>query len=204
MKTQLEEKEFIDREIERHFGSVEIQSQFYEAARYIISPTGNRYRSLVSLEIYKSLGGSREDYTESLIGIESLHAASLIFDDLPSFDNSHMRKGKDAVHVKFLESTAILAGLYLMNTGQYLLSRNIERHARDGTHQTPKIRDMVYEAVNTMLKGEELDLESDKTEESMRESMILKNELFNFACTFPGHILGKEKAVISTLKELAL
>jgi geranylgeranyl pyrophosphate synthase len=42
--------------------------------------------------------------------IEMVHTASLIHDDLPSIDNSYLRRGNLSTHVKFGEATAILAG----------------------------------------------------------------------------------------------
>lgn len=42
--------------------------------------------------------------------IESLHAYSLIHDDLPAMDDDALRRGQPTVHVKWDEATAILAG----------------------------------------------------------------------------------------------
>ena len=39
-----------------------------------------------------------------------IHTYSLIHDDLPSFDDDDLRRGQPTCHVKFGESTAILAG----------------------------------------------------------------------------------------------
>lgn len=200
---QGEEKKFINHEIKKYFQSVKNKNEFNRAAGYIIGPDGHRYRSLVSLAIYESLGGKRKEYVESLIGIECIHAASLIFDDLPAFDNSFMRKGKASAHVKFSESTAILAGIYLMNTGQYLLLNNIQRHRKDPALNS-EIQDLVYKTVNTMLCGEEIDLRKNKSKKDLHRSMILKSELFRFACILPGFMFGKKhKSVIRVLEKLA-
>lgn len=42
--------------------------------------------------------------------VESIHAYSLIHDDLPAMDNDDLRRGQPTCHVKFGEATAILAG----------------------------------------------------------------------------------------------
>jgi geranylgeranyl pyrophosphate synthase len=52
--------------------------------------------------------------------VEFLHAASLIFDDLPGMDDAALRRGRPAVHVAFGVDLATLAGLALMNQA-YLL-----------------------------------------------------------------------------------
>ena len=46
--------------------------------------------------------------------VECIHSYSLIHDDLPCMDNDRMRRGKLATHIKFGESTAILAGNSLL------------------------------------------------------------------------------------------
>ena len=43
--------------------------------------------------------------------LELIHAYSLMHDDLPCMDNDTMRRGKLSTHVKFGESTAVLASV---------------------------------------------------------------------------------------------
>jgi geranylgeranyl pyrophosphate synthase len=47
---------------------------------------------------------------ELAVCIEMLHSYSLIHDDLPCMDDDELRRGKPANHIKFGESTAVLAG----------------------------------------------------------------------------------------------
>lgn len=42
--------------------------------------------------------------------VESIHAYSLIHDDLPAMDDDDLRRGQPTCHIKFGEATAILAG----------------------------------------------------------------------------------------------
>ena len=46
--------------------------------------------------------------------VECIHSYSLIHDDLPCMDNDEIRRGKPAIHTKFGESTAVLAGSSLL------------------------------------------------------------------------------------------
>lgn len=48
-------------------------------------------------------------------GVELLHAASLIVDDLPAMDDAGTRRGLPAVHVVFGDDVALLAALALLN-----------------------------------------------------------------------------------------
>ena len=44
------------------------------------------------------------------LGLEMLHTATLIHDDLPCMDDDDMRRGKPSNHAKFGETLALLAG----------------------------------------------------------------------------------------------
>jgi farnesyl diphosphate synthase len=44
------------------------------------------------------------------LSIEYLHTYSLIHDDLPAMDNANLRRGKQTLHIKYDEVTAILVG----------------------------------------------------------------------------------------------
>ena len=54
--------------------------------------------------------------------VEAIHAYSLIHDDLPCMDDDNLRRGKPSTHIKFGESTAILAGNSLLTTAFEILS----------------------------------------------------------------------------------
>lgn len=58
---------------------------------------GKRIRSILALEIIRSLG-ENIDGSEVVIIIECIQAASLIIDDLPQYDDSNMRRGKKTLH----------------------------------------------------------------------------------------------------------
>ena len=88
--------------------------------------------SLMSAMKYGSLSGGKKIRSSIVIGagklfnikinkllnlcaaIECIHSYSLIHDDLPCMDNDRIRRGKLATHIKFGESTAILAGNSLL------------------------------------------------------------------------------------------
>ena len=54
--------------------------------------------------------------------MECIHAYSLIHDDLPCMDNDNMRRGKPSTHIKFGESTAVLAGNSLLTMAFEILT----------------------------------------------------------------------------------
>lgn len=66
---------FLGKHLDQNFKSTD----FIKAGRYAIGPEGHRYRSILSLEIYKSLGGNTKDFVKTLVGIEYVHHSTLIF-----------------------------------------------------------------------------------------------------------------------------
>ncbi|HAQ00928.1 MAG TPA: geranylgeranyl pyrophosphate synthase, partial [Rhodospirillum rubrum] len=54
--------------------------------------------------------GAMEQFDGGGGGIELLHCASLVHDDLPCFDDAHSRRGQASVHVAYGEPLAVLAG----------------------------------------------------------------------------------------------
>ena len=57
--------------------------------------------------------------------VECIHSYSLIHDDLPCMDNDSIRRGKPSTHIKFGESTAILAGNSLQTMACEILTLSL-------------------------------------------------------------------------------
>jgi geranylgeranyl pyrophosphate synthase len=72
---------------------------------------------LVGIEMGVAEGSSRA----MACGIEYLHTASLVFDDLPSMDDARERRGMPALHILHGEAVATLAALAMVNRGYALL-----------------------------------------------------------------------------------
>lgn len=92
------------------------EKQLLDAMKYAtICEVAKYIRSFLSLECYKILKGEiTQEAINIAIAVEFVHAYSLIHDDLPSMDNSDFRRGKPALHKKFKESTALMAGNSLL------------------------------------------------------------------------------------------
>ena len=104
--------------------SNEGERQLVEAMQYATICEGAKYiRSLLVFESYKMLKGKiTKDAINIAIAVEFVHAYSLIHDDLPSMDNSDVRRGKPALHKKFRESTALMAGNSLLTMAFEILN----------------------------------------------------------------------------------
>lgn len=81
------------------------------AMRYAVFPGGHRIRPQLALAVARACGDSDPGCSDAAAAaIELLHCASLVHDDLPTFDNSDLRRGKPTVHVEFGEPIAVLTG----------------------------------------------------------------------------------------------
>jgi geranylgeranyl diphosphate synthase type II len=81
------------------------------AVRHAVFPGGARVRPLLCLAVARACGHEQAPGALAAgTGIELLHCASLIHDDLPCFDDAATRRGKPSVHRAFGERLAVLAG----------------------------------------------------------------------------------------------
>ena len=83
---------------------------------------GKKIRSKILIDCGKIFNVK---YTKLIIigaAVECIHAYSLIHDDLPCMDNDSIRRGKPSTHIKFGESTAVLAGNSLLTLAFEILS----------------------------------------------------------------------------------
>ena len=76
------------------------------------------------MSVSEACGRPVDDVVEAAaVAIEMLHCASLIHDDLPSFDDALMRRGRPSVHSVFGPQLAILAGDGLIVAAFEVLAR---------------------------------------------------------------------------------
>ena len=84
---------------------------YNSAIAYIMSVNGKLFRPKLMLSIVKSYEALLlESSYQVALAVELFHTYSLIHDDLPSMDNSPLRRGKATLHTIYDESTAVLIG----------------------------------------------------------------------------------------------
>ena len=106
----------------KNFLNKQDNSKLIPAMKYGLFPGGKKIRSKILIDIGSLL---HVDYKTLIIigaAVECIHAYSLIHDDLPCMDNDKMRRGKPSAHIKFGESTAVLAGNSLLTMAFEILS----------------------------------------------------------------------------------
>ena len=81
------------------------------AMRYAVFPGGGRMRPRLLLSVAVACGDRHPEAADgAATALELLHCASLVHDDLPTFDDALSRRGKAAVHRAFGEQIAVLTG----------------------------------------------------------------------------------------------
>lgn len=82
-----------------------------EALNYMLTSGGKHFRAQLLLGVVEALKPSSiDDALRVALGVEMIHTYSLIHDDLPTMDDSDLRRGKVTTHKKYDEVTALLVG----------------------------------------------------------------------------------------------
>lgn len=87
-----------------------VPGELFESMEYSLRAGGKRLRPALCLAAAKRAGVDEEKAMPMALGLEMLHTATLIHDDLPCMDDDDMRRGKPSNHAKFGETLALLAG----------------------------------------------------------------------------------------------
>ena len=90
--------------------------------RYSIFPGGKKIRSKILVDCGRIFNVDYKILIRVGAAIECIHAYSLVHDDLPCMDNDNIRRGKPSTHIKYGESTAVLAGNSLLTLAFEILS----------------------------------------------------------------------------------
>ena len=112
----------IDIFLKKYFASQEY-SNLILPMKYGTLKGGKKIRSTIILDVSKIFKlKPNKNQLNVCAAVECIHSYSLIHDDLPCMDNDRLRRGKPATHIKFGESTAILAGNSLLTLAFEIIS----------------------------------------------------------------------------------
>lgn len=145
--------------------------RLHEAIRWSIFAGGKRFRPALVIAVGDVFNSPQNSLLRTAAAVEMIHTYSLIHDDLPSMDNDDLRRGRATCHVKFDESTAILAGDALQNLAFQVI-------AEDKTLPAETRIKLISELANAagtplgMVAGQQLDLQAEGKEISSEQ---LKN-----------------------------
>ena len=181
------------------------KSELIIPMQYGLFSGGKKIRSKILIDVgslfkinYKSL---------IMIGsaVECIHAYSLIHDDLPCMDNDTVRRGKPSTHIKFGESTAVLAGNSLLTMAFEILShKNLKISEKNKNNLINKISECSGHL--GIAGGQYLDLtyEHKKVSQKKIAQMEIKKtgKLFSFCCAAPLILKNKSKNEIKRFEDI--
>ena len=109
--------------------SKETPERLEQAMKHSLFAGGKRIRPILLLSLF-GLEPSEMDPLPAAVAVECLHTYSLIHDDLPSMDDSALRRGHPTCHVAFDEATAVLAGDALLTLAFEILAGQYSHEPR--------------------------------------------------------------------------
>ncbi len=184
----VEIKEAIDKAIENYLYEKE-PSNLYEAVKYLPFAGGKRLRPLIACLACEAVGGNFVNALPLAVALELIHTFTLVHDDI--MDKDEERRGMPAVHVKFGESTAILAGDTL-----FAKAFEVASAIKDAEIAKKILRNLAIMA-KEICEGQQLDIEFEEmeyVEESQFLEMIEKKTARMFEqAAMGGAIVGRGK-----------
>ena len=173
---------------EKHFNVRHFPSHtktLYDPAQYILGIGGKRIRPVCVLLANELFDTIHTDAYHAATAIELFHNFSLIHDDI--MDKAPMRRGVETVHIKYGESTALLAGdVMLVKAYEYLNKIQVLN--------LQKVLQLFNSTAAQVCEGQQLDMDFEKkTTVSFDEyvNMItLKTSVLVAASLQLGAILG--------------
>ena len=171
------------------------KSELIIPMKYGLFSGGKKIRSKILVDIGSLF---RINYRTLIIigsAVECIHAYSLIHDDLPCMDNDSIRRGKPSTHIKFGESTAVLAGNSLLTMAFEILSH---KDLNLNTETKINLINKISESSGHLgiAGGQYLDLSFEKKKISKKRIIEMEikktGKLFSFCCVAPLIIKNKE------------
>lgn len=208
MKKQLQDRiNLIDLSLNELVPAVDNpQSEIYEAMKYSLMAGGKRLRPILMLEVARLFGKDWEDVKEFACALEMIHTYSLIHDDLPAMDNDDLRRGMPTNHIKFGESTAILAGDALLNkafetvlSASHLESNVLIKAMKVLSHSSGTEGMIGGQIVDIASEGKDISIEMLKYIHSLKTGAIIRS-----ACVVGAIISGANENEITAIDEYAI
>ncbi|HOI68724.1 MAG: Geranylfarnesyl diphosphate synthase [Methanosaeta sp. PtaB.Bin087] len=130
----------------------------YAAGRHLVDAGGKRLRPSMLLLAAEAVGGDPAAVVPAAVSIELVHNFTLIHDDI--MDNAETRRGRPAVHVKWDEAGAILAGDTLYSKAFEILTAS----AAQPEEMVASVK-MLAKTCAAICEGQWLDMEFERRDE---------------------------------------
>jgi len=189
--------------------------RLYAPAKYILAGKGKRFRPHLVLSASASFDGDRHVALKAAAAVEVFHIFTLVHDDI--MDRADTRRGRETIHLKWDEPTAILTGDYLFGKTIELLLAFPEPRLRQAISLLAEtvrhlcegqVRDMAFEERDDVTLEEYLVMIDQKTSALLECSLMLgglsgsatEDDLANLKQI--GHHLGRAFQIQDDLLDL--
>ena len=160
-------------------------ASLYEPGEYFLSIGGKRIRPILCVLGNELFSEITEDAWSLANAIELFHNFTLIHDDM--MDAAALRRGKQTVHTKYGDNTALL-------TGDVMLIRAYEKLQTINPVYLPKILSLFNTTAREVCEGQQLDMDFEKmpsvTLDAYIHMITLKTSVLLAASLEMGAILG--------------
>ena len=192
----------VDKFIKNYF-NMQKYSELIPAMKYGTLFGGKKIRSTIILNTSKIFNINFNQIINVCAAVECIHSYSLIHDDLPCMDNDRLRRGKPSTHIKFGESTAILAGNSLLTLAFEIIAD--QKFKLDTNIKLSLIKKLSECAGHVGIAGGQfLDLNYEKKNIDFKKIINMQRKktgkLFEFCCLEPTIVAKKN---IKTQKEMS-
>ena len=187
----------IDKFLKKYFNNQQY-SNLITPMKYGTLFGGKKIRSTIILNTGKILNIKPKYLINICAAVECIHSYSLIHDDLPCMDDDKLRRGKPSTHVKFGESTAILAGNSLLTLAFEIIA---DKNYKIKSDQKVELIKILSECSGHtgIAGGQFLDLSYEKKKIGSSNIINMQKKktgkLFEFCCLAPALISNKNKKI---------
>ena len=181
------------------------KSELIIPMQYGLFSGGKKIRSKILLDIGSIFKINYKSLIKIGSAVECIHAYSLIHDDLPCMDNDSLRRGKPSTHIKFGESTAVLAGNSLLTMAFEILShKNLNISNKNKNNLINKISESSGHL--GIAGGQYLDLNYEHKKVSQKKIIEMEikktGKLFSFCCVAPLILKNKSQKEIKKFENI--
>ena len=181
------------------------RTKLITAMEYGLFPGGKKIRSKILLDIGTIFKIEYKTLIAVGAAVECIHAYSLIHDDLPCMDNDKFRRGKPSTHIRFGESTAVLAGNSLLTMAfEILTGPNLIIKEKTKVDLVQKLSETSGHL--GIAGGQYLDLSFERKKISKNKIIDMEikktGKLFSFCCAVPVIIKNKKRKDIKFFENI--
>jgi geranylgeranyl pyrophosphate synthase len=182
----------------------EVGGRLGDALAYALLTPGKRVRAALVTAAYRSVGGRSPAIAGVAAAVETVHAYSLVHDDLPCMDDDDLRRGRPTTHRQFDIPTATRVGFLLVPVAARVLAAAADELALPAAALGRMARELFSAGgIEGMVGGQWLDLEAERRTLTLPQLMAVHRgktgALIRASCTLGGIAAAAEPAQVAAL-----